>query len=292
MAERRLGDAVQSALGARPRATFLLGGGDISKVYRLEMPDGAHLVAKLGKALDIEGSMLRYLAEHSALPVPQVLHVAPGMLITEYLENDGAIDAAAEIHAAELLAALHSLQAPALDALALDTPAFGFDGDTLIGGLRQPNPWTGSWRVFFRDQRLLHMARESVSAGKLPAGAMRRIEKLADRLERWIEEPEAPSLLHGDMWAGNVLVSRSRITGFVDPAIYYGDPEIELAFSTLFGTFGDPFFTRYGELRPLKPGFFEERRDLYNLYPLLVHVRLFGGSYVSRVDSALNKFGV
>lgn len=292
MVERRLGDAVQSVLGARPRAASSLGGGGIAKVYRLEMPDGAHLVAKLGEGLDIEGSMLRYLAEHSALPVPRVVHAAPGMLITEYLENDGAIDAAAETHAAELLAALHSLDAPALDAPALGAPKFGFDGDTLIGGLRQPNPWTGSWRAFFRDQRLLYMAREAVAVGKLPAGAMRRIEKLADRLERWIEEPEAPSLLHGDMWAGNVLVSRGRITGFVDPAIYYGDPEIELAFSTLFGTFGDPFFARYGELRPLKPGFFEERRGLYNLYPLLVHVRLFGGGYVSRVESALNKFGV
>lgn len=287
MAERGLGDAVQSALGARPRETFPLGGGDIAKVYRLEMPDGARIVAKLGEALDIEGSMLRYLADHSALPVPQVLHAAPGLLIMEYLENDGTIDVAAEIHAAELLAALHSLDAPALAA-----PAFGFDGDTLIGGLRQPNPWTGSWRTFFRDQRLLHMAGEAVLAGRLPAGAMRRIGKLADRLDQWIEEPEAPSLLHGDMWAGNVLVSRGRITGFVDPAIYYGDPEIELAFSTLFGTFGDPFFARYGELCVLKPGFFEERCDLYNLYPLLVHVRLFGGSYVSRVESTLNKFGV
>ena len=94
------------------------------------------------------------------------------------------------------------------------------------------------------------------------------------------------------MWAGNVLVNQGRVTGFVDPAIYFGDPEVELAFSTLFGTFGDSFFARYGELRPLKPGFFEERRDLYNLYPLLVHVRLFGGSYVSRVESVLNKFGV
>lgn len=292
MLEQRLGDAVHSALGARPRAASPLGGGDIAQVYRLEMPDGTRLVAKLGEALEVEGSMLRYLAEHSALPVPQVLHAAPGLLILEYIVNDGAIDAAAEVHAAELLAALHSQDVPALKAPGRDAPAFGFDGDTLIGGLRQPNPWTKSWRTFFRDQRLLYMAREAVAAGKLPAGAMRRIEKLADRLERWIEEPEAPSLLHGDMWAGNVLVSQGHVTGFVDPAIYFGDPEIELAFGTLFGTFGDPFFARYGELRPLKPGFFEERRDLYNLYPLLVHVRLFGGGYVSRVESALNKFGV
>ena len=93
------------------------------------------------------------------------------------------------------------------------------------------------------------------------------------------------------MWSGNVLTKDGRIAGFVDPAIYYADSEIELAFSTLFSTFGDAFFRRYDELRPLRPGFFEERRDLYNLYPLLVHVRLFGGSYVGSVERALARYG-
>ena len=85
------------------------------------------------------------------------------------------------------------------------------------------------------------------------------------------------------MWGGNVLTREGRIAGFIDPAIYYADPEIELAFATLFGTFGDTFFARYREHRPLAPGFFDVRRDLYNLYPLLVHVRLFGGGYVGGV---------
>jgi fructosamine-3-kinase len=120
---------------------------------------------------------------------------------------------------------------------------------------------------------------------------MNRLETLAGRLDRWIAEPAHPSLLHGDLWTGNILVNRGRVVGFIDPALYYGDAEIELAFGTLFGTFGRPFFERYGELRPLNPGFFEERRDLYNLYPLLVHVRLFGGSYVGSVEATLDRFG-
>jgi fructosamine-3-kinase len=91
------------------------------------------------------------------------------------------------------------------------------------------------------------------------------------------------------MWGGNVLVRDGRIAGFVDPAIYFADPEIELAFSTLFSTFGEPFFRRYSEIRPLRPGFFEVRRDLYNLWPLLVHVRLFGGAYVASVERTLDK---
>jgi fructosamine-3-kinase len=88
-----------------------------------------------------------------------------------------------------------------------------------------------------------------------------------------------------------VLSKGGRIAGFVDPAIYYADAEIELAFSTLFSTFGEAFFKRYGEIRPLREGFFEERRDIYNLYPLLVHARLFGGSYAQSVDSVLTRFG-
>jgi fructosamine-3-kinase len=136
------------------------------------------------------------------------------------------------------------------------------------------------------------MAREALDAGRLPARTMNRIEALAARLERWIDEPAAPSLIHGDLWTGNVLCRAGRIAGFVDPAIHYADAEIELAFSTLFGTFGEPFFASYQRRRPLRPGFFEARRDLYNLYPLLVHVRLFGGPYLGSVERTLARLGM
>jgi fructosamine-3-kinase len=93
------------------------------------------------------------------------------------------------------------------------------------------------------------------------------------------------------MWAGNVLCGGGRVAAFIDPAIYYADAEIELAFATLFATFGTAFFASYQRLRPLRPGFFEGRRDLYNLYPLLVHARLFGGHYVSSVEGIVQRFG-
>lgn len=225
--------------------------------------------------------MLRYLAAKSPLPVPEVIHSAPDMLVMTLLPGRSSFDARSEAHAAALLADLHAITAP----------AYGLETDTLIGGLHQPNPWTENWIEFFRQQRLLFMARTAYHAGQLPARTLGRIETLAGKLERWLEQPPAPALIHGDIWSGNVLARQGRITGFLDPAIYYADPEMELAFITLFHTFGDTFFHRYDELRRIRPGFWETRRDLYNLYPLLVHVRLFGGGYVGSVQRILAQFG-
>ncbi len=138
---------------------------------------------------------------------------------------------------------------------------------------------------FFRDHRLLFMAREAQREGRLPLEMLRRIERLAERIDDFLIEPAFPSLLHGDLWTGNVLVRSGRVAGFVDPAIYCGSPEIELAFATLFGTFGEAFFEAYAGAMPLEPGFHELRSSLYNLYPRLVHVRLFGSGYLAGIDA-------
>jgi fructosamine-3-kinase len=179
-----------------------------------------------------------------------------------------------------LIAALH----------ATPREAFGYDRDTLIGPLHQPNPRARCWVPFFRDQRLTFMARQVHAEGALPAGMLARIERLAERIGDYLSEPPPfPSLLHGELWTGNVLVRAGRVAGVVDPVIYRGHPEIELAFATLFGTFGKEFFAAYEATLPLAPGFHEERRDIYNLYPRLVHVRLFGGSYLAGIDATLRK---
>lgn len=275
---------IEAAAGARVVGVHALAGGCIGDVRRIDLDDGRAWVAKLGgpdSGLALEGFMLRHLAKASPLPVPAVHDADDALLVMDCLPAGGPLDAAAQVHAADLVAQLHGVTGP----------HFGFSCDTVIGGLAQPNPLTDSWRDFFRDHRLLHMAGEAARAGQLPGSLLGRIEGLAAQLDRWLDEPPAASLVHGDMWAGNVLCQSGRVTGFVDPAIYHADPEIELAFTTLFNTFGETFFARYNEHRPLAPGFFEERRDLYNLYPLLVHVRLFGGSYVASVDKTLGKFG-
>lgn len=135
------------------------------------------------------------------------------------------------------------------------------------------------------------MGKMALEAGRLPVDIFNRLMDLCEKLNDWLEEPEYPSLIHGDAWAGNILANGDEITGFLDPAIYFADPEIELAFTSLFGTFNDVFFQRYHEIRPIKPGFMNLRRHIYNLYPLLVHVRLFGGNYISSVDQTLRRFG-
>jgi len=276
-------DRIEAATGARPAAAGPLAGGCIAEVLRVELDDGRRVVAKLAPegGLAVEGFMLRRLAE-AGLPVPAVLLDDDDLLAMEFVEAGGAIDGSAQEHAAELLAALHGQPAP----------AFGYDRDTAIAALPQPNPRTERWVDFFRDRRLLYMARDALDAGRLPARTMGRIEALAGKLDEILREPEHPSLIHGDMWGGNVLARGGRIAAFVDPAIYWADAEVELAFSTLFSTFGEPFFRRYREIRPIAPGFFEERRDVLNLYLLLVHVRLFGGGYVGSVERVLGRFGV
>jgi len=208
-----------------------------------------------------------------------VAGVAVGFWVTS---GGGSITPSVERHAAELIAALH---APPRE-------FFGYERDTLIGPLPQPNPQMDRWIPFFGDHRLLAMARAAQAEGRLPAELLMRLERLAERLDTYLTEPRHPSLLHGDLWTGNVLVRGQRIAGFVDPAIYCGHPEIELAFTTMFGTFGPAFFEAYEALLPLEPGFHELRSGLYKLYPTLVHVRLFGSAYVPPIERTLAHLGL
>jgi len=261
----------------------LLSGGCVAELLCIDLDDGRSVVAKCDASghLDVEAWMLRTLAATETVPVPAVLYSEPDLLVLEYVEtDDGGLDAGVQRHAADLMAALHGVRGG----------YFGLERDTLIGGLVQPNPPTSSWVAFLRDHRLMAMGRRACESGTLSTTALRRLERLCERLGEWIEEPDTPRLIHGDLWGGNVLVRDGRVAALVDPAIYYADPEIELAFSTLFSTFGASFFDRYSELRPIRAGFFEARRDLYNLYPLLVHTVLFGTSYAASVDATVTRF--
>jgi fructosamine-3-kinase len=272
---------LETALAARIRAAAALGGGQIASVWRIDLNDGRTMAVKSGGDLALEAWMLRYLKSHTKAPVPAVHHADPDLLAMDFIVHDGRLSAEAETDLADVVAALH----------ASPGPQFGFERDTLIGGLPQPNPPHDDWPAFFRDHRLLAMARTALDAGRLPLRLMGRVESLAGRLPAWLGNEARPALIHGDLWGGNILARGGMIAGLIDPALYFADPEIELAFMTLFGSVGERFFARYRERQKLRPGFFEERRDLYNLYPLLVHVRLFGGTYVGQVERTLTRYG-
>src|SRR5690606_28348526 len=139
------------------------------------------------------------------------------------------------------------------------------------------------------ERRLRHMGRLASEAGRLPERTHDRVLAAAERCGEWLAHRPRPSLIHGDVWGGNVLARPGAIAGFIDPAVYYADAEVELAFIALFNCFGPAFWTRYHELRSIDPAFAELRRDVYNLYPLLVHVRLFGGGYLGQLEGLLTR---
>jgi fructosamine-3-kinase len=164
---------------------------------------------------------------------------------------------------------------------------YGLAFVNFIGTLPQLNSNDESWIHFFIEKRLKPQITMAKDAGKLTEKHVGDFNLLIRKLPGILIE-ERPALLHGDLWSGNVLTSERGNVFLVDPAVYYGHREIEIAFTLLFGGFDEKFYASYFENYPVEKGF-EERADIYNIYPLLVHLNLFGGGYLNQVLQVLKK---
>lgn len=165
---------------------------------------------------------------------------------------------------------------------------FGLDHDNYIGSLRQFNTQNASWIDFFIEQRLKVQLKLAFDSGLIKSSDLKNFDLLFSKLPSLFPE-EKPSLLHGDLWSGNILSDKKGAPCLIDPAVYFGSREADLAMTLLFGSFEDEFYASYAESFALQPGY-KDRVDLYNLYPLLVHLNLFGMQYSGRISGILKKF--
>lgn len=216
-------------------------------------------------------------------------------LMMEYLESAPRRSDAFEILGVEL-ANLHRAKLPLswFDPTREHAPdeerekaRFGFSADNYIGAGYQENTFCDSFIEFFRDHRLRPQMERARS--RMGASLTSDCEKLLAKLDRYLIEPECPSLLHGDLWGGNIFTGPDGKEWLIDPAVYIGHREADLAMTELFGGFSRSFYASYREAWPLQPGY-EDRRDLYNLYHMLNHLNLFGGGYLSSVSGIVRRY--
>lgn len=166
---------------------------------------------------------------------------------------------------------------------------FGFSMDNHIGSTPQPNGRRERWVAFFGEQRLRFQVELAAERGLADNAMVRGVEAIIGKLDSLLPEPEHPSLLHGDLWGGNYMVDEAGEPVLIDPAVYYGHREADLAMTELFGGFGREFYRSYDEAFPLQPDY-RSRVDLYNLYHLLNHLNLFGGGYAGSCRSIIRRY--
>lgn len=265
-------------------ASTRVGGGSINDAFCISLSNGDSFFVKRNNAKRYPGL---FAAEQRGLQIlqqfirtPQVLlqetladfqvivmeWIAPGVRTTGFWEDFGTA-----------LAKLHQQSAA----------AFGLDHDNYMGSLPQANGWRETWVEFFRERRLQAQIKMAFDKNLLSSGDLKLFERLYLKLpEIFAEEP--PSLLHGDLWSGNFICSTDQEPVLIDPAVYYGHRSIDLAITTLFGRFDQRFYEAYHERYPF-PTNYQEQWDTANLYPLLVHLNLFGSSYREEILSILKK---
>jgi fructosamine-3-kinase len=283
---RNLLAALAHAVGSGVTDTRRVSGGDINSAFRAMLDDGRAVFVKHrdrmpGDVYRAEADGLTWLRDARTLHVPEVVAVGdddPTFLALEWIESASP----AADHDECLgrgLAELHRAGAA----------TFGDRPDNWIATIPQANTASSDWPTFYAERRLKPLTVQAVERGLLPGSTRDQVERLAERLSSLCGPSESPARLHGDLWGGNAITGPAGEPVLIDPAVYAGHREMDLAMMRLFGGFSSRVFDAYDEAWPLQPGH-EDRVKLYQLYPLLVHVLLFGGSYAAQFTRALSYY--
>lgn len=258
-------------------------GGCISEAFACHLSDGRTAFVKTKESCPAnmfraEATGLAWLAEAKALRTPKLLAVGDHFLALEYIAP-GAPAACHDQNLGRGLARLHRFGAK----------EFGLAEDGFLATLSQDNRATEKWGEFYAARRLLPLIRRAVDHDLVPASWGAKFDPFLARLPEFLGDETSVARLHGDLWAGNVLAAADGEAVLIDPAAYGGHREIDLAMLSLFGSPSARFLSAYNEVWPLEPGR-QDREALYQLYPLLAHVNLFGGSYVSSCEKVLRAY--
>ena len=263
-------------------------GGDINEAKAVTLNDGTIIFMKSNRlqefpSFQAESRGLQEICNTGAIRTPKVLGLGTdsdiSFLLLEFVSGGQKIRNYWETLAEEL-AAMHRAQTDG-------QIRYGFHGDNRIGSTRQINTPHDTWISFFRDCRLLPQFQWAQAY--FDAEDRKQIGYLLEHLDQYLVEAERPALIHGDLWAGNVITGNDGKAWLIDPAVYYGYPEADLAMTELFGGFSYTFYEAYREAGGLEDGY-QDRRDLYNLYHLLNHLNLFGRSYLSSVKRIIKRY--
>ena len=273
-----------------------LKGGWMNDTRRIILRNGKIYVVKIStpKAIESEAMMLNklrpiintpevYIAENDLLLMeyvqhnhqPRILHAQPGLVLMDKLKPDTLLSRQAEEDAGKKIAHLHSH---------MRGKYFGFDSHVISCGVLIDNSPATNWVQFFAERRLMPMAQAALALNNLDKRIMPALEKISSNMQNYIKPPQFPSLLHGDLWRGNMLYDDYSLLGVIDPAIYYGHHEVDLAMILMFNPVSDVFFQSYSNVMPIDKDFFTTPIIVYQLYGYLLHCRLYGSDYQHHVE--------
>ena len=278
-----INNIIERHFGREPSQIVKLTGGDINEVYQVFLQEKS-VVIKINNSQSIpqffekEKQGLELLSK-STFVVPKPIKTDSidnlQYLIMDYIEQGSELNWAVF---GEKLAQLHQIQ----------EKYFGLDHNNYIGSLEQVNQECGAWSEFYTNHRLIALTAKARDQGLFEKKHCNWVEKLCQRLDELIPACR-PSLIHGDLWSGNLLIDTSGHPVLIDPAVYYGHPEMDWAMLSLFGSYPVEALDHYQNLHPLEKGL-NERIDIHQLYPLMVHLILFGKGYLNGVESTLKKY--